>query len=325
MLFLRFFLFAVTYMMCAIGFSFQVRSGDTLAALASLWPGTSDDRMDPRLVLLLLAGSAVLYFMSGRQRALARDTHLAILGTGIFLASFSLAKSAMPLAVPFHADPVLAELDRALHFGTDPWRIAHVFAPWINPTFAAVFYVTVWTVFSTAFPLFLALADRNEARRTRYIVLFFFVWVVLGNLIAISLMSAGPVFYDRLFADTAFVDLHAALASSGVDASGVGSVREFLWMNHIENRSELGSGISAFPSVHVAMATLIALYVAERWRHAAPLGLLYLITVLFMSVYLGWHYAVDGYFSILAVVAAAFALRRIGSRAAFRARSDDRT
>lgn len=321
MLFLRFFLFAVTYMMCAIGFSYQVRSGDTLAALASLWPGSSEERMDPRLLVLLFAGSAVLYFMSGRLKALMRDTHLAILGTGIFLAAFSLAKSAMPLAVPFHADPFLAELDRVLHFGTDPWQIVHAFAPWINPTFAAVFYVTVWTVFSTAFPLFLALTDRNDARRTRYVVLFFFVWVVLGNFVAISVMSAGPVFYDQLAADTAFGGLHAALASSGVDASGVGSVREFLWTNYIENRSELGSGISAFPSVHVAMATLIALYVAERWRYAAPLGLLYLLGVLFMSVYLGWHYAVDGYFSILAVVAAAFVLRRMGSRTGVVART----
>ncbi|MDH3264971.1 MAG: hypothetical protein OEM24_13360, partial [Paracoccaceae bacterium] len=196
MLFLRFFLFAVTYMLCAIGFSLLVRSDDTLAALASLSPGRSDAGIDPLVLFLLVAGSVVLYFMSGRFKALARDTHLAILGTGIFLVSFSLVKTALPLAMPFYADPLLASLDRALHFGTDPWQIAHAFAPWINPTVAAVFYVSVWMFFSTAFPLFLALADRDDARRTRYLVLFLFIWVVLGNFVAISLMSAGPIYYD---------------------------------------------------------------------------------------------------------------------------------
>jgi hypothetical protein len=31
-------------------------------------------------------------------------------------------KSVIPLVHPFYLDPVLAEWDRTLHFGIDPWR-----------------------------------------------------------------------------------------------------------------------------------------------------------------------------------------------------------
>lgn len=310
MVFFRFFLFAVFYMCCAIGFSYIARGDQTMAALASLWPGSPESGIDPRLLLALLVMAVVLYFMAGRLKPLALDMHLAILGTGIFLAAFSLGKSAMPMIVPFYADPALAGIDRALHLGTDPWEIAHRLAPYINARAAAIFYVTVWTVFSSAFPLFLALTDRDQARRAHYLVLFFAVWIVLGNLLALGFMSAGPVFYDRLYGGTDFAGLLDALAASGVDASGVGAVREFLWSNYARSSSQLGSGISAFPSVHVAMATLIALYVSERWRALTPVAVLYALTVLFMSVYLGWHYAVDGYFSILFVLVAVWLMRR---------------
>jgi hypothetical protein len=60
-------------------------------------------------------------------------------------------------------------------------------------------------------------------------------------------------------------------------------------------------GISAMPSVHVAVAVLFAVL---GWRTAAWLGWLftgYACVVLIGSVHLGWHYAVDGYVS--AVVA----------------------
>lgn len=317
MIFFRFFVFALTYMIAAIGFAYMARGTDAVAALASLWPGSAQGvGIDPWLLLALVVMAVALYFAAGRLKPLALDMHLAILGTGVFLAAFSLFKSAMPLVVPFHADPFLADLDRALHFGTDPWELTHMLAPWINPQAAAIFYVTVWTVFSSAFPLFLALSDRDVVRRAHYLQLFFLVWIVLGNVFALVFMSAGPVFYDRLFAEPAFAGLLEALRTSGVDASGVGSVRDFLWTNYAANSTTLGSGISAFPSVHVGMATLIALYVAERWRPAAPLAALYLLAVLFLSVYLGWHYAVDGYFSILVVLGAVWLLRRKGSRAA---------
>jgi len=53
------------------------------------------------------------------------------------------------------------------------------------------------------------------------------------------------------------------------------------------------------PSLHVAIAVLQALL---GWRLSRKLGLIltgYAVIVLLGSVHLAWHYAVDGYLSIL--------------------------
>jgi membrane-associated phospholipid phosphatase len=63
--------------------------------------------------------------------------------------------------------------------------------------------------------------------------------------------------------------------------------------------SQLGRGISAMPSMHVSLAFLFFLMM----RHVSPLaGRLfgvYFVIILIGSVHLGYHYAVDGYVSII--------------------------
>ena len=62
-------------------------------------------------------------------------------------------------------------------------------------------------------------------------------------------------------------------------------------------------GISAMPSIHVGAAVLFAIL---GWRTNWILGFgftVYALLIQFGSVHLGWHYAIDGYFSaILAFV-----------------------
>ncbi len=73
----------------------------------------------------------------------------------------------------------------------------------------------------------------------------------------------------------------------------------------------VGAGISAFPSMHVAAATLNALFLSERGRVLAAVGWSYVALILFGSVYLGWHYAIDGLFSVPATILIYAALRRL--------------
>jgi hypothetical protein len=73
----------------------------------------------------------------------------------------------------------------------------------------------------------------------------------------------------------------------------------------------LGSGISAFPSLHVAIATLNAIYL---WRFGGLLrwaGVAFLIAIQLGSVVLAWHYGIDGYASMLATPIIWFVVGRI--------------
>jgi hypothetical protein len=87
---------------------------------------------------------------------------------------------------------------------------------------------------------------------------------------------------DQTYPVWALVGQRALLADAGLDGP------------------RLGSGISAFPSLHVAVATLNAIYL---WRFGSFLrwfGVAFLIAIQLGSVHLAWHYGVDGYASILA-------------------------
>ena len=91
-----------------------------------------------------------------------------------------------------------------------------------------------------------------------------------------------------------------ALAADGGYAKGVS---DYLWTFYQERSVGVGSGISAFPSLHVAIAMLNALFVHELFgRLGRFLAWSYLAFTMFGSVYLGWHYAVDGYASIVLVI-----------------------
>jgi len=280
--------------------------------------------LSPLVAVPALAGLA-LRFRARPPEALAaaREAVFAVLATMLFAAGFSLLKGAMPLVAPFFADPAFAALDRALHLGVDPWRLAHDAAGGlIDPRLAGIVYFDLWIVAAFGFPLFLAAADRDAGRRRRFILLYVFVWIGLGNVAALAGLSAGPVYYGRLTGAADFAGLEAALAQSGLAASHVGRLQEALWTAYAEDRQAFGSGISAFPSVHVAIAALIWAYLAERGRLAGLAGAAVTAAILFLSVYTGWHYAVDGYASIVAVWAAWAALRRRGVASAQAGRNE---
>ncbi|TGV96166.1 phosphatase PAP2 family protein, partial [Mesorhizobium sp. M2E.F.Ca.ET.154.01.1.1] len=80
------------------------------------------------------------------------------------------------------------------------------------------------------------------------------------------------------------------------------STQDMLWGGYTGATS--GSiGISALPSMHVAMAGLFALYATRRSRLAGVLMWAFSGIIMIASVALGWHYALDGYAGALLSVA----------------------
>jgi membrane-associated phospholipid phosphatase len=57
--------------------------------------------------------------------------------------------------------------------------------------------------------------------------------------------------------------------------------------------------ISAMPSMHVAVTTLVALGCWERSRWLGVMAWCYVAAIMVGSVQLNWHYAMDGYVALL--------------------------
>ena len=79
--------------------------------------------------------------------------------------------------------------------------------------------------------------------------------------------------------------------------------QELLWRNYAKGGMVAGSGISAMPSMHVAVATLFALVTWRVRRWLGVVMMVYAFAIMIGSVQLGWHYAVDGYLGAAGMIA----------------------
>lgn len=247
---------------------------------------------------LIFARHAPIRFMLDTltQRWLGAAPVIVLFFLGI--TAFTTLKVAIPDVVPFYADRVLAALDLRLH-GTDPWAWAHSVVS--EPLSAIIFasYGFGWLVQWFGTLLFVAFWN-SPARRLRYLWAFALTTILCGTVLATLLSSAGPIFYDQLYGGDRFAGLQAALAQNG-HATPVQAYANYLLAAYESGRPELGTGISAMPSMHVAFVTLNALFLTGFGRRWAMAGWSFAALILFGSVYAGWHYAVDGYLSILVV------------------------
>ena len=219
----------------------------------------------------------------------------------VFGSVFTSFKNAIPELIPFSYDQDFMLLDRLLHFGHDPWVllqplfgyplatsvISYLYNLWI-PLMSLVFY---WQVFSLKSPVL----------RMQYLLSFAILWSLGGSLLAVLLSSAGPWLYPEI---TGLENPYEALRqyllqSDALFTNWSLTAQDYLWEAHQAEGVATGGGISAMPSLHVAIAVLQALL---GWRVSRRLGLIfsaYAVVIVLGSVHLAWHYAVDGYLSIL--------------------------
>ncbi|TPK89391.1 hypothetical protein FJ934_24100 [Mesorhizobium sp. B2-4-12] len=250
------------------------------------------------LAALILGGARPIEFMvhmlKERGPGAARVVLLFFLG----ITAFTAFRITIPEIVPYYADPKLAEIDLSLH-GIDPWVWTHSIVS--EPASMLVFeaYMSWW--FMQWFGVVLFVAFWNDpARRLRYLWAFALTMLVCGTVLAITLSSTGPIFYERFYGDDRFAGVLAALMADP-HALPVRFAANYLLDAHESGRSQLGTGITAMPSMHVAIATLNAFFLSGFGRRWAVAGWCFAALILFGSVYTGWHYAVDGYLSIVVV------------------------
>jgi hypothetical protein len=228
----------------------------------------------------------------------------ALLGP-LFFTSFGSFKRLIPYIAPFGWDERLMRWDRWLHGGVDPWTLLQPLfgAPGATAALSAVYNAWFFVMFGTF--IWQAATLKRPALRQRFLLGFALYWIIIGTALAMLLSSAGPCYYGRVtgLADP-FQPLMAYLRQAAQQAP-VWSVQmqDLLWQNYESHGTMLGSGISAMPSMHVAMATLLACFGwgVNRWAGAAYT--LFAATIMVGSVHLGWHYAIDGYVAVIVGVA----------------------
>ncbi|RWA61369.1 hypothetical protein EN833_15775 [Mesorhizobium sp. M4B.F.Ca.ET.190.01.1.1] len=220
----------------------------------------------------------------------------------IFQGTFTSVKNGMPVwqdGFPF--DVAQANIDAFLHFGTDPWRWLYAVAE--NDSVRAAIewnYNVFWFLLNFGALFFVATSPMVASVRTRYLACFMAVWIVVGNVLAALFLSAGPAFYGSVTGDVArFGEQLAFLAHGAASRNSAVSYQQYLWTLHEARQTGFGSGISAFPSVHVGLAMLNALFLREFNRYLGALAFVYVAFVAASSVYLAWHYAIDGYVSAI--------------------------
>lgn len=207
--------------------------------------------------------------------------------------SVAVFKVAIPRLVPFYADGLFAGMDRLI-FGTDPWRITHM----LGHRFTVLCDRLYVAWFIALYVGIIALGFATDARKQFVGLLAFSLgWIVLGQICATLLSSAGPILIGDLLADRSFDPLLSRLRETpGLFALGA---RDRL----IAMQSGIGAGISAMPSMHVAMAVYWTLLTRMFFPRLWLIPAVYAALIWIASVHLGWHYAVDGLFSLLGMLA----------------------
>jgi hypothetical protein len=211
---------------------------------------------------------------------------------------------------PYTWDHFFAAIDRTLFLGHDPGIFLHQLFPDVGATLIFNMLYLIWflamqmAIFSIAF-----LPARHPLRLT-FLLAFGLNWVVAGVILAILFPAAGPVYMERITGDPMFEPLMELLYRQAETYYIIAlESQEWLWDGY--TLAEVApAGISAFPSLHLGIATTCACLGFAASRVVGWLATVFTLGIMISSVHLGWHYAIDG----IAGIALAIVFWRISAR-----------
>lgn len=257
--------------------------------------------------------SPIRYILSrGFANLLTRRilTTTPVLAVALLMPAFSAVKSSIGRINPFHWDAMFIALDERIH-GTDPWLLLHPLMGHPAITYFASSLYHAWFLLIYIGPVLFAFYVRDRQLRLSFFLGYLATWTVVGMIFATLLASVGPCFVGPIFGNAHFAEQMAYLRQAdSVYPLAVLDVQQQLLDWYRAEDAGLGRGITAMPSMHVALAWL---YVLATWRIDRRLGYafaIFFVAIQLSSVHLAYHYAVDGYVAVALVTAIWFACRK---------------
>lgn len=216
--------------------------------------------------------------------------------------AFSAVKAGIPVMNPFHLDPLFADMDRMIH-GGDAWALVRPVVETPLAVFAINIAYHLWFFLFYGALALAAVMVRDVRLRNQFLTAFVLCWIVLGLVVATQMSSVGPVYfadfyphlgnpYAEQMALLQAANAHYPIWALDVQAMLLEGARD-------PAKATIGGGISAMPSLHVAVSVLMALFAqrVNRWLGVAAWA--FAAVIMLGSVVLAWHYAVDGYLSAM--------------------------
>ena len=211
------------------------------------------------------------------------------------MSGFTMWKKQVAVLGNFAWDQKFASFDQFLHAGFLPQDVLAMLLGFPAAAKAIDFAYFMWFPMLFGSTFIMSFQPLQTFLRYRFMMAFGLTWGLGGIAAANIFSSAGPVYYGRLNPGpdpyAAHMDLIRNLgASAHFEAL---AIQDSLWAAYAATPSF--SSISAFPSMHVSIATLVFLACRHLGRWLKYLSAAYLVLIFLGSIFLGWHYAIDGY------------------------------
>lgn len=219
-----------------------------------------------------------------------------------FMPFFSALKSAIPLYASYDWDRTFIAWERGLLLGHDAWQLLQPLLghPWITATLSVLYHLWILICYPGTV-LFLFAPIDNRLRR-RFLLGFVLAWSLIGGVLAMVFASYGPCFVGPLAGIPDFDAQMAYLRAANTQAPVMTlEVQDMLLARFHAADNGLGSGVSAMPSMHIAMCTLFYLAMREMNPAMGKAALVFGLVIWIGSVHLAYHYALDGVVSVIAV------------------------
>jgi hypothetical protein len=219
------------------------------------------------------------------------DTLRIFIGMSLLTETYGWIKLLVPIVHRRLFDRQLFDLDQKLFFGMSPSIFflqlfsQPAFLHFIDAAYA-YFFIGGMVI---AFAFFFSIPGRRV--RMTFMTSSTVMWLV-GAWLYVLIPSLGPAyrFPDIWFAYSA--DLARTQATQVLLMRNYNAVIRTAAGG--EGKVLLAFGIAAFPSLHVATQTLIAIWMGKAWRPGAAIFAAAAFFVFIGSMITGWHYLIDG-------------------------------